>query len=141
MEARRSNRQRRYRDAGADMIFAEALKQSGSALLRKFAKSRAANPVLANITEFGKTPLFSPRGTVRSAGIGLAFMSSPPSGPASAAALNVYRTRSGSQGTQKELLGQMQFRAQLSSTIFLKTIRLTNMRQWTTFSKRQGSTP
>src|SRR5689334_4635372 len=49
-------RARAYVDAGADMIFPEAITEL--AMYRRFAA--AVNvPVLANITEFGKTPLFS----------------------------------------------------------------------------------
>ncbi len=54
-------RARRYRDAGADMIFAEALSDLDQ-YSRKFVKAVRV-PVLANITEFGKTPLFFPQGT------------------------------------------------------------------------------
>ncbi len=101
-------RARRYRDAGADMIFAEALSDLDQ--YRKFVKAVRV-PVLANITEFGKTPLFSLE-ELRSAGIGLALYPLSAFRAMSAAALNVYRTIR-SQGTQKELLGQMQTRAQL----------------------------
>ncbi|MEV6656208.1 methylisocitrate lyase [Nocardia fluminea] len=51
-------RARAYADAGADLIFTEALTQEA-----EFAKFRAAVdiPLLANMTEFGKTPLLSAR--------------------------------------------------------------------------------
>src|SRR5713101_2755165 len=49
-------RARSYRDAGADMIFAEALTDLEQ--FRRFVEA-VKIPVLANITEFGKTPLFT----------------------------------------------------------------------------------
>jgi len=51
-----------YSQAGADMIFAEALQTLEE--YRQFAASLEV-PVLANITEFGQTPLFSTRGARR----------------------------------------------------------------------------
>jgi methylisocitrate lyase len=56
-----------YRDAGADMIFAEALTEL--AQYRRFTEA-VKIPVLANITEFGKTPLFTVRDR-KSAGVSL----------------------------------------------------------------------
>jgi methylisocitrate lyase len=50
------SRTKAYVDAGADMIFAEAVTEL--AQYRKFADA-AKVPILANITEFGKTPLFT----------------------------------------------------------------------------------
>ena len=47
-------------EAGADMIFPEAMTEL--AMYRKFAEAVKV-PVLANITEFGKTPLFTRGGT------------------------------------------------------------------------------
>src|SRR5436189_208042 len=49
-------RARAYVDAGADMIFPEAITEL--AMYRKFAAAVKV-PILANITEFGKTPLFT----------------------------------------------------------------------------------
>ena len=57
----------RYVEAGADMIFAEALTSLDE--YRRFT-SRLTVPVLANITEFGKTPLFTVE-ELASAGVGL----------------------------------------------------------------------
>lgn len=51
-----ANRAKLYAEAGADMIFAEAAKTTDD--YRLF-KNAAQKPVLANITEFGETPLFS----------------------------------------------------------------------------------
>src|SRR5205807_9696931 len=72
--ARGIERARRYRDAGADMIFAEALTELEH--YREFVAAVRV-PVLANITEFGRTPLFTIT-ELRKAGVGLALY--PPSG-------------------------------------------------------------
>ena len=98
----------RYRDAGADMIFAEALTELGQH--RKFVKAVRV-PVLANITEFGKTPLFTVK-ELRSAGVSLALYPLSAFRAMSAAALDVYRTIR-AKGTQKSLLPRMQTRAEL----------------------------
>jgi methylisocitrate lyase len=102
----------RYRAAGANMIFAEALTDLEQ--YRKFVNA-VKIPVLANITEFGKTPLFT-REELRSAGVGLALYPLSAFRAMSAAALNVYRTLR-AKGTQKDLLTQMQTRAELYDTI------------------------
>lgn len=101
-------RARLYCEAGADMIFAEAL--GGLEEYRKFVKAVRV-PVLANITEFGKTPLFTTE-ELRSSGVRLALYPLSAFRAMSAAALNVYRTVR-AQGTQKELIPQMQTRAEL----------------------------
>ena len=98
----------RYRDAGADMIFAEAL--GGLDQYRQFAKAVRV-PVLANITEFGKTPLYTVE-ELHSAGVGLVLYPLSAFRAMSAAALKVYRAIR-SQGTQKEVISQMQTRAEL----------------------------
>ena len=54
-------------DAGADMIFAEACTELSH--FQKFARALGV-PVLANITEFGKTPLFTVE-ELRGAGIAM----------------------------------------------------------------------
>ena len=97
-----------YRDAGADMIFAEAL--GGLEQYKKFAAGVKV-PVLANITEFGKTPLFTVE-ELRSAGVGLALYPLSAFRAMSAAALNVYRAIR-AQGTQRDVISQMQTRAEL----------------------------
>ena len=98
----------KYRDAGADMIFAEALTELGQ--YRKFAKAVQV-PVLANITEFGKTPLFSVR-ELALAGVRLALYPLSAFRAMNAAALKIYRTIR-MDGTQKNVLDQMQTRAEL----------------------------
>jgi methylisocitrate lyase len=101
-------RARKYREAGADMIFAEALTELEQ--YRKFVQAVGA-PVLANITEFGKTPLFT---VTELAAVGLRMALYPLSAfrGMNAAALKVYRTLR-AEGTQKNVLGEMQSRADL----------------------------
>lgn len=98
----------RYHDAGADMIFAEALTELSQ--YKKFVKTVRV-PVLANITEFGKTPLFT-RKELASTGVSIALYPLTAFRAMNAAALNVFQTLR-SRGTQKELLPQMQTRAEL----------------------------
>lgn len=97
-----------YRDAGADMIFAEALTDLEQ--YKKFAEA-VKIPVLANITEFGKTPLYTIE-ELAAAKVSLALYPLSAFRAMSAAALNVYKTIR-ARGTQKDLLGQMQTRAEL----------------------------
>ncbi len=94
-----------YVEAGADVIFAEAVTTLGE--YSKFSAALGV-PVLANITEFGKTPLFSVA-ELREAGVGLVIY--PLSGfrAMSAAALKVYEALR-RDGTQKSMLDTMQTR-------------------------------
>lgn len=99
-----------YRDAGADMIFAEAL--STLEEYQKFTTALGPSlPVLANITEFGKTPLFT---VEELAGAGVQLVLYPLSAfrAMSKAAENVYRTLR-TEGTQKSVTDQMQTREEL----------------------------
>jgi methylisocitrate lyase len=98
----------RYRDAGADMIFAEALTELEH--YRIFAKALQI-PVLANITEFGKTPLFTVP-ELASAGVRVALYPLSAFRAMNAAALKVYRAIR-TRGTQKTVLHEMQTRAEL----------------------------
>lgn len=98
----------RYRDAGADMIFPEAL--AGLEQYRRFAGALGI-PVLANMTEFGLTPLFTLE-ELASAGVGLALYPLSAFRAMSAAALKVYRTIR-EDGTQRGILDAMQTRAEL----------------------------
>ena len=98
----------RYRDAGADMIFAEALTELGQ--YRRLAEA-VKIPVLANITEFGKTPLFTVA-ELASAGVRLALYPLSAFRAMNAAALRVYRAVR-ARGTQKSTLPFMQTRAEL----------------------------
>jgi methylisocitrate lyase len=97
-----------YREAGADMIFAEALQSLDQ--YREFVNAVKV-PILANITEFGKTPLFT-TAQLHDAGVRLALY--PLSGfrAMNAAALKVFRELR-SKGTQAKVLDLMQTRAEL----------------------------
>ena len=97
-----------YRQAGADMIFAEALTTLEE--YRKFT-SAVKIPVLANITEFGKTPLFT-TSELKSAGVRLVLYPLSAFRAMNAAALNVFRTIR-KEGTQQRVVGQMETRAAL----------------------------
>jgi methylisocitrate lyase len=95
-------------DAGADMIFPEAV--TDLATYRRFVD--AVNvPVLANITEFGATPLFTVD-ELASAGVAIALYPLSAFRAMNAAALNVYR-HVRSDGTQKAVVDTMQTRADL----------------------------
>ncbi len=97
-----------YVEAGADMIFAEALATLDE--YRQFT-SAVPVPVLANITEFGKTPLFTVE-DLASAGVGLVLYPLSAFRAMSKAALEVYGTLR-REGTQKPVLDRMQTRAEL----------------------------
>lgn len=102
------DRAARYVEAGADMLFAEAL----TTLEEYRGFTRAVRvPVLANITEFGKTPLFTTR-ELADAGVRLALYPLSAFRASALAALQVYRTLR-ERGTQKDALDSMQTRAEL----------------------------
>lgn len=101
-----------YVQAGADAIFAEAIYDLES--YARFTREVKA-PILANITEFGKTPLFT---TEELKGAGVAMVLYPLSAfrAMNKAAENVYneiRTK----GTQKGVIDQMQTREELYERI------------------------
>ena len=98
----------RYRDAGADMIFPEAL--TSTTEYRIFAE-RLGVPILANQTEFGVTPLFTLR-EIAEAGVSLVLYPLSAFRAMNAAALRVFQTIR-LDGTQKGLLDSMQTRAEL----------------------------
>ncbi len=98
----------RYREAGADMIFPEAL--TGLEQYRRFAGALGI-PVLANMTEFGLTPLFTLE-ELASAGVGVALYPLSAFRAMSAAALKVYRTIR-RDGSQRAALDEMQTRDEL----------------------------
>jgi len=110
VEGQRSaiDRAHAYVEAGADMIFAEAL-----TTLEEYQQFTSVIdvPVLANLTEFGKTPLFT---TDELAGVGIRMALYPltASRTMAAAAENAYRTLR-KEGTQKSLLENMQTRDEL----------------------------
>lgn len=95
-------------EAGADMIFPEAVRELEH--YRAFAE-HARVPVLANITEFGSTPLFTVD-ELRSVGVGIALYPLSAFRAANAAALRVYETIRG-EGTQRAVVDSMQTRAEL----------------------------
>ena len=97
-----------YAEAGADMIFAEALTTVEE--YRQFTDVIKA-PVLANLTEFGKTPLFT---TEELAAVGVRMTLYPLSAfrAMSAAALSVYETIR-NDGTQQAAVDSMQTRTEL----------------------------
>jgi methylisocitrate lyase len=97
-----------YVEAGADMIFAEALPDLDS--YRCFTAAIEV-PVLANSTEFGQTPLFTAE-ELSQAGVRLVLYPLSAFRAMSAAALAVYQTIR-EQGTQKAMLDSMQTRMDL----------------------------
>ena len=97
-----------YVEAGADMIFAEALTTMDE--YRQFTDAIKV-PVLANLTEFGKTPLFTTE-ELGEVGIRMALYPLSAFRAMSKAAENVYRTLR-AEGTQKAVIDNMQTRMEL----------------------------
>ena len=97
-----------YVAAGADMIFAEALHTLAD--YRQFTRGLAA-PLLANITEFGKTPLFTLE-ELREVGVRLVLYPLSAFRAMSAAAVRTYEAIR-STGTQKGMVAEMQTREDL----------------------------
>ena len=98
----------KYAEAGADMIFPEAVTEL--AQYRKFVDAVKV-PVLANITEYGKTPLFTLE-ELRSAGVAIALYPLSAFRAMNKAALAVYQAVR-RDGTQKDVLATMQTRDEL----------------------------
>ena len=97
-----------YVEAGADMIFPEAMKTLDD--YRRF-KAAVKVPILANLTEFGSTPLFT-TDELRSANVDIALYCCGAYRAMNAAALNFYQTLM-RDGTQKAAVETMQTRADL----------------------------
>jgi methylisocitrate lyase len=97
-----------YVEAGADMIFPEAV--TDLAMYRKFKESLGV-PILANITEFGQTPLYT-RDELASAGVDIVLYCCSAYRAMNAAALKVYEAIRG-EGTQRSVVSMMQTRAEL----------------------------
>jgi methylisocitrate lyase len=97
-----------YVAAGADMIFPDGLSELGD--FRRFAEAVSV-PVLANITEFGRTPLFT-LDELRDAGVRLALYPLSAFRAMSAAAMRVYQTVR-TEGTQAAVVSEMQTRDDL----------------------------
>ena len=95
-------------EAGADMIFPEAITEL--AMYRKFADAVKV-PILANITEFGKTPLFTVE-ELRGANVAMALYPLSAFRAMNAAALRVYQALR-KEGTQKGVVEHMQSRDEL----------------------------
>jgi methylisocitrate lyase len=101
-----------YKEAGADFLFAEAVVQLSQ--YREFADATGI-PVLANITEFGMTPLYTV-GELKDAGVGLILYPLSAFRAANKAAQNVYHTIR-TEGSQKNALASMQTRSELYESI------------------------
>jgi methylisocitrate lyase len=99
-------------EAGADAVFPEAMTELS--MYRKFVEAVKV-PVLANITEFGATPLFTLQ-ELRSAGVAIALYPLSAFRAMNAAALKVYNVIR-REGTQKSVLDLMQTRADLYETL------------------------
>ncbi len=97
-----------YVDAGADMIFPEAMQTLDQ--YQTFVESVKV-PVLANITEFGKTPLFT-TAELSTAGVQIALYPLSAFRAMSKAALEVFASIR-NEGTQKSILNKMQTREEL----------------------------
>jgi methylisocitrate lyase len=95
-------------EAGADMIFPEAITEL--AMYERFAEAVQV-PVLANITEFGSTPLFTVD-ELRTAKVSLVLYPLSAFRAMNAAALQAYRAIR-TEGTQKSVVPTMQTRAEL----------------------------
>ena len=106
------DRVRQYVSAGADMIFPEAVED-----LETYVKFREAAgvPILANITEFGKTPLFSVA-ELRGAKVDIVLYPLSAFRAMNKAAELVYKTIR-SDGTQKNIISHMQTRDELYQSI------------------------
>jgi methylisocitrate lyase len=109
-----------YVAAGADAIFAEALHTLDD--YKKFTAALALSssngikvPVLANLTEFGQTPLFT-LAELRTAGIAMALYPLSASRAAAAASFEVYAAIR-QDGTQQSVVSKMQTRADLYKTL------------------------
>jgi methylisocitrate lyase len=107
-----------YVAAGADMIFAEALSNLDE--YRQFTSALSSSvPVLANLTEFGVTPLFT-LDELRQAGVRLALYPLSAFRAMNKAAATVYETVR-SQGTQQSVVNLMQTRQELYDVLRYQT--------------------
>lgn len=97
-----------YVEAGADMIFPEAMRSLDD--YRRF-KAAVKVPILANLTEFGSTPFFT-TDELREAGVDIALYCCGAYRAMNKAALNFYETVR-RDGTQKHIIDTLQTREQL----------------------------
>ena len=105
-------RTQKYVEAGADMIFPEAI--TDLPMYRKFADAVKV-PILANITEFGKSPLFTVE-ELRSANVAMILYPLTAFRAMNKAALKVYENLR-KTGTQKASIADMQTREELYEII------------------------
>jgi len=105
-------RTQKYVEAGADMIFPEAI--TDLPMYRKFADAVKV-PILANITEFGKSPLFTVE-ELRSANVAMILYPLTAFRAMNKAALKVYENLR-KTGTQKASIADMQTREELYDII------------------------
>ena len=97
-----------YIEVGADMIFPEALVSLDG--YKKIAQESSV-PILANITEFGKTPLFSKK-ELHDSGVSMVLYPLTAFRAMSKAAEKIYKELSSSE-SQENMLGEMQTRDEL----------------------------
>ena len=102
----------KYVEAGADMIFPEAI--TDLPMYRKFAEAVKV-PILANITEFGKSPMFTVE-ELRSANVAMVLYPLTAFRAMNKAALRTYQNLR-KTGTQKASLAEMQTREELYDMI------------------------
>jgi methylisocitrate lyase len=100
-----------YVAAGADMIFAEAVTDLAMYPRFKRASGVPGVPILANITEFGQTPLYTAK-ELGAAGVDIVLYCCAAYRAMNAAALKVYHAIR-NEGTQSSVLNLMQTRAEL----------------------------
>lgn len=105
------DRAQAYVEAGADMLFPEAITEL--AMYRQFADAVQV-PILANITEFGATPLFT-TDELRSANVAMALYPLSAFRAMNRAAERVYNAAP--EGTQKSVIDIMQTRNELYESI------------------------
>lgn len=101
-----------YIEAGADMLFPEAITELS--MYKKFV-DRTNVPVLANLTEFGQTPLFT-LDELRSVEVAIALYPLSAFRAMNKAAQNVYETLR-REGTQRSVVDTMQTREELYQSI------------------------
>jgi len=106
-------RAKRYIEAGADAIFPEAL--VNAEMFRAFAKAMPGVKLLANMTEFGRTPFFT-ASEFEAMGYGMVIWPASAFRVANKAQARLYAAIKRDGGTQN-MLGDMQTRAELYETI------------------------
>ncbi|GAJ30451.1 methylisocitrate lyase [Acidomonas methanolica] len=106
-------RARLYREAGADAIFPEAL--TDAEMFRAFARALPGVPLLANMTEFGRTPFFT-ASEFEEMGYRMIIWPVSSLRVANFAQAELYRTLR-ETGSTKAMLDRMQTRAELYATL------------------------